>query len=77
MWPNWGDAVTKVLLMVGLGFQRDSWFTLVIKWFSGQFLDKEACETMGRNFMKFEMNKYFTFKAILKILTKRLDTPIY
>ena len=28
-----------------------------------KFLDKEACETMGRSFMKFEMNKYFTFKV--------------
>ena len=28
-----------------------------------KFLDLEACETFGRSFMKFEMNKYFTFKV--------------
>ena len=58
--------VTKVfVLVVSLwGFTGDSWvFTgnqLVLQ---DKFLDKEACQTMGRNFMKFEMNKYFTFKV--------------
>ena len=28
-----------------------------------KFLDIESCEEMGSNFMKFEMNKYFTFKV--------------
>ncbi len=28
-----------------------------------KFLDLEACESFGREFMKFEMNKYFTFKV--------------
>jgi len=28
-----------------------------------KFLDLEACQTFGRSFMKFEMNKYFTFKV--------------
>ena len=28
-----------------------------------KFLDKESCQTMGRSFMKYEMNKYFTFKV--------------
>ena len=58
--------VTKVfVLVVSLwGFNGDSWvFTgnqLVLK---DKFLDKESCQTMGRSFMKFEMNKYFTFKV--------------
>ena len=58
--------VTKVFVLgVSLwGFTGDSWvFTgnqLVLQ---DKFLDKEACQTMGRSFMKFEMNKYFTFKV--------------
>ena len=48
--------VTKVfILVVSLwGFNGESWvFTgnqLVLQ---DKFLDKEACQTMGRNFMKF------------------------
>ena len=58
--------VTKVfVLVVSLwGFTGDPWvFTgnqLVLQ---DKFLDKESCQTMGRSFMKFEMNKYFTFKV--------------
>ena len=58
--------VTKVfILVVSLwGFNGDSWvFTgnqLVLQ---DKFLDKESCQTMGRSFTKFEMNKYFTFKV--------------
>ena len=28
-----------------------------------KFETLESCEEMGRSFMKFEMNKYFTFKV--------------
>ena len=58
--------VTKVfVLVVSLwGFNGDSWVytgnQMVLR---DKFLDKEACQTMGRSFMKFEMNKYFTFKV--------------
>ena len=51
--------VTKVfVLVVSLwGFTGNQ---LVLQ---DKFLDKESCQTMGRSFMKFEMNKYFTFKV--------------
>ena len=58
--------VTKVfLLVVSLwGFNGDSWVypgnQMVLQ---DKSLDKESCQTMGRSFMKFEMNKYFTFKV--------------
>ena len=58
--------VTKVfVLVVSLwGFNGNSWVytgnQMVLK---DKFLDKESCQTMGRSFMKFEMNKYFTFKV--------------
>ena len=58
--------VTKVfVLVVSLwGFTGDSWvFTGNQMVLQDKFLDKESCQTMGRNFMKFEMNKYFTFKV--------------
>ena len=58
--------VTKVfVLVVSLwGFTGDSWvFTGNQMVLQVKFLDKESCQTMGRNFMKFEMNKYFTFKV--------------
>ena len=58
--------VTKVfVLVVSLwGFNGDSWiFTGNQMVLQDKFLDKESCQTMGRNFMKFEMNKYFTFKV--------------
>ena len=28
-----------------------------------KFYDLKVCQEMGRKFMKFEMNKYFTFKV--------------
>ena len=58
--------MTKVfLLVVSLwGFNGDDWvYTGNQMVLQHKFLDKEACETMGRSFMKFEMNKYFTFKV--------------
>ena len=58
--------VTKVfVLVVSLwGFTGDSWvFTGNQMVLQDKFLDKESCQTRGRNFMKFEMNKYFTFKV--------------
>ena len=58
--------VTKVfVLVVSLwGFNGDSWvFTGNQMVLQDKFLDKESCHTMGRSFMKFEMNKYFTFKV--------------
>ena len=58
--------MTKIfLLVVSLwGFNGDAWvYTGNQMVLQQKFLDKEACETMGRGFMKFEMNKYFTFKV--------------
>ena len=58
--------VTKVfVLVVSLwGFTGDSSvFTGNQMVLQDKFLDKESCQTMGRNFMKFEMNNYFTFKV--------------
>ena len=58
--------VPKVfILVVSLwGFNGDSWvFTGNQMVLQDKFLDKESCQTMGRSFMKFEMNKYFTFKV--------------
>ena len=58
--------MTKVfLLVVSLwGFNGDAWvYTGNQMVLQEKFLDKEAGETMGRSFMKFEMNKYFTFKV--------------
>ena len=58
--------MTKVfLLVVSLwGFNGDACvYTGNQMVLQQKFLDKEACETMGRSFMKFEMNKYFTFKV--------------
>ena len=66
-WATTGAMlVTKIfLLVVSLwGFTGDSWvFTGNQMVLQDKFLDKESCQTMGRNFMKFEMNKYFTFKV--------------
>ena len=66
-WVTTGATlVTKVfVLVVSLwGFNGDSWvFTGNQMVLQDKFLDKESCQTMGRNFMKFEMNKYFTFKV--------------
>ena len=66
-WATTGAMqVTKVfLLVVSLwGFNGDSWvYTGNQMVLQDKFLDKEACQTMGRSFMKYEMNKYFTFKV--------------
>ena len=58
--------MTKVFLLVESlwGFNGDAWvYTGNQMVLQQKFLDKEACETMSRSFMKFEMNKYFTFKV--------------
>ena len=57
--------VKVFLLVVSLwGYNGTSWvYTGNQMVLQQKFLDKEACETMGRSFMKFEMNKYFTFKV--------------
>jgi len=58
--------VTKVfLLVVSLwGYNGSSWvYTGNQMVLQDKFLDLEACELFGRQFMKFEMNKYFTFKV--------------
>ena len=58
--------MTKVfVLVVSLwGFNGDSWvFTGNQMVLQDKFLDKESCQPMRRSFMKFEMNKYFTFKV--------------
>ena len=58
--------VTKVfLLVVSLwGYNGTDWvYTGNQMVLQDKFLDLEACETFGRSFMKFEMNKYFTFKV--------------
>jgi len=53
------------LLVVSLwGFNGDAWvYTGNQMVLQQKFLDIESCEEMARNFMKFEMNKYFTFKV--------------
>ena len=52
------------LLVVSLwGFNGDTWvYTGNQMVLQDKFLDIESCEEMGPNFMKVEMNKYFTFK---------------
>ena len=58
--------VTKVfLLVVSLwGYNGSSWvYTGHQMVLQDKFLDLEACESFGGQFMKFEMNKYFTFKV--------------
>ena len=46
------------------GFNGDNWVytgnQLVLQ---KKFNDLVKCEELGRSFMKFEMNKYFTFKV--------------
>ena len=53
------------LLVVSLwGFNGDTWvYTGNQMVLQDKFLDIESCQEMGRNFMKFETNKYFTFKV--------------
>jgi len=58
--------MTKIfVLVVSLwGFNGDSWvYTGNQMVLQDKFMDLESCQTMGRSFMKFEMNKYFTFKV--------------
>ena len=58
--------MTKIfVLVVSLwGFNGDSWvYTGNQMVLQDKFMDLESCETFGRKFMKFEMNKYFTFKV--------------
>ena len=58
--------MTKVfLLVVSLwGFNGDAWvYTGNQMVLQEKFESLESCQEMGRSFMKFEMNKYFTFKV--------------
>ena len=59
--------VTKVFVLVisvwGLTAEKVWVYTGNQMVLQDKFLDKEACQTMGRSFMKYEMNKYFTFKV--------------
>ena len=53
------------LLVVSLwGFNGDAWvYTGNQMVLQEKFEKLEVCREMGRKFMKFEMNKYFTFKV--------------
>ena len=53
------------LLVVSLwGFNGDAWvYTGNQMVLQDKFEELEECKEMGRSFMKFEMNKYFTFKV--------------
>jgi len=53
------------LLVVSLwGFNGDAWvYTGNQMVLQEKFKELEVCQEMGRKFMKFEMNKYFTFKV--------------
>ena len=58
--------VTKVfLLVVSLwGFTGNSWvYTGNQMVLQEKFYDLKVCQEMGRKFMKFELNKYFTFRV--------------
>jgi len=58
--------MTKIfLLVVSLwGFNGDTWvYTGNQMVLQDKFETLESCEDFGRKFMKFEMNKYFTFKV--------------
>tara|TARA_Y100001951_G_scaffold48957_1_gene38590 strand:+ start:559 stop:765 length:207 start_codon:yes stop_codon:yes gene_type:complete len=58
--------MTKVfLLVVSLwGFNGSDWvYTGNQMVLQDKFNELKACEDFGRSFMKFEMNKYFTFKV--------------
>ena len=54
-----------ILLVVSLwGFNGDAWvYTGNQMVLQDKFEELEECKEMGRSFMKFEMNKYFTFKV--------------
>ena len=53
------------LLVVSLwGHNGDAWvYTGNQMVLQDKFETLESCEDFGRSFMKFEMNKYFTFKV--------------
>ena len=58
--------MTKIfLLVVSLwGHNGDTWvYTGNQMVLQDKFETLESCEDFGREFMKFEMNKYFTFKV--------------
>ena len=58
--------MTKIfLLVVSLwGHNGDAWvYTGNQMVLQDKFETLESCEDFGRSFMKFEMNKYFTFKV--------------
>ena len=58
--------VTKVfLLVVSLwGYNGSSWVYTGNQMVLQETYDElQLCQEMGRKFMKFEMNKYFTFKV--------------
>ena len=57
--------MTVFLLVVSLwGFNGDAWvYTGNQMVLQDNFETLESCEDFGREFMKFEMNKYFTFKV--------------
>ena len=58
--------MTKVfLIVVSLwGFNGTEWvYTGNQMVLQNKFYELEKCQNFGRQFMKFEMNKYFTFKV--------------
>jgi len=58
--------VTKIfLLVVSLwGFNGSVWvYTGNQMVYQEKFYDLKICQDMGRKFMKYDMNKYFTFKV--------------
>jgi len=57
--------VKVFLLVVSLwGHNGDAWvYTGNQMVLQDKFETLESCEDFGRSFMKFEMNKYFTFKV--------------
>ena len=66
-WATTGATlVTKIfLLVVSLwGFNGSAWvYTGNQMVYQEKFYDLKVCEDMGRKFMKYDMNKYFTFKV--------------
>ena len=66
-WATTGAMlVTKIfLLVVSLwGFNGSAWvYTGNQMVYQEKFYDLKVCQDMGRKFMKYDMNKYFTFKV--------------
>ena len=59
-------GMTKIfLLVVSLwGYNGSAWvYTGNQMVYQEKFEDIEVCQEMGRKFMKFDMNQYFTFKV--------------